>query len=168
MAIEVECRCGTRISVPDHFAGKVGKCKACGERLVIPEPGLAGLVDVISDDDVRRAMEGIRLDAGDDQSTSSPAEVAPTPGPYFYRMVQLAPTVMASDQHADRGSAAVYLERIVNKQALDGWEFQRIDAFLVEQPTGCLAALFGMKPDRIQLGVTQLVFRGLAPSTAGR
>ena len=38
MPIDVSCSCGKSFSVPDHFAGKSGKCKACGARLVIPEP----------------------------------------------------------------------------------------------------------------------------------
>jgi hypothetical protein len=39
MAIEVTCSCGSRISVEDRFAGKSGKCRKCGERLVIPSQG---------------------------------------------------------------------------------------------------------------------------------
>jgi hypothetical protein len=38
MPIDVICSCGRRMSVPDHFAGKSGKCKGCGARLTIPRP----------------------------------------------------------------------------------------------------------------------------------
>lgn len=36
MPITVACQCGKSIEVPDAFAGRTGKCKACGSRLDIP------------------------------------------------------------------------------------------------------------------------------------
>ncbi len=38
MPIDVSCPCGSIISVGDHFAGKSGRCRRCGKRLVIPYP----------------------------------------------------------------------------------------------------------------------------------
>jgi hypothetical protein len=37
MPIQVGCACGKWISVPDQFAGKTGKCKACGAPIAIPQ-----------------------------------------------------------------------------------------------------------------------------------
>jgi len=36
MVISLECTCGQRFNVPDHLAGKKGRCPACGEQLEIP------------------------------------------------------------------------------------------------------------------------------------
>ncbi len=36
MPIDVTCTCGKSFGVPDHFAGKSGRCKACGARLIVP------------------------------------------------------------------------------------------------------------------------------------
>ncbi len=38
MAIEFSCQCGKRIKVADKFAGRQGKCPACGVVLTIPAP----------------------------------------------------------------------------------------------------------------------------------
>ena len=52
--IRVTCKCGKSIEVPDQFAGKTGKCKACGTAVLVPfvsepEPVFAALA---GDDDV--------------------------------------------------------------------------------------------------------------------
>lgn len=36
MSIEVTCECGKRFSVGDQFAGKRGRCKACGRVVTVP------------------------------------------------------------------------------------------------------------------------------------
>jgi hypothetical protein len=36
MSIEVSCECGKRFSVGDNFAGKRGRCKACGRIVTVP------------------------------------------------------------------------------------------------------------------------------------
>jgi hypothetical protein len=36
MSIEVSCECGKRFSVGDQFAGKRGRCKACGRTVTVP------------------------------------------------------------------------------------------------------------------------------------
>lgn len=38
MSISVACTCGKKLSVKDEFAGKRGKCPACGAMLTIPQP----------------------------------------------------------------------------------------------------------------------------------
>jgi hypothetical protein len=42
--IEVICPCGRVFTLPDHVAGRSGKCKNCGARLVIP-----GRVEAVGD-----------------------------------------------------------------------------------------------------------------------
>jgi hypothetical protein len=39
MAIEFSCQCGKQIKVADKFAGRSGKCPACGSVITIPDPG---------------------------------------------------------------------------------------------------------------------------------
>jgi hypothetical protein len=36
MSIEVSCECGKRFSVGDQYAGKRGRCKACGRMVTVP------------------------------------------------------------------------------------------------------------------------------------
>lgn len=37
MSIDVQCRCGKTLKVPDAMAGKRGRCKACGATLIVPD-----------------------------------------------------------------------------------------------------------------------------------
>jgi RsiW-degrading membrane proteinase PrsW (M82 family) len=36
MAIRFDCECGKKLSAPDHYAGREGKCSHCGKKFVIP------------------------------------------------------------------------------------------------------------------------------------
>src|SRR5690349_22627501 len=36
MAIRFNCECGKKLSAPDFYAGREGKCNHCGKRFVIP------------------------------------------------------------------------------------------------------------------------------------
>src|SRR5438105_3322003 len=36
--IEFACSCGKRFSVPDNFAGRTARCKACGSNVTVPQP----------------------------------------------------------------------------------------------------------------------------------
>jgi hypothetical protein len=38
MPIKVVCQCGARLKVDDNFAGRTGKCPACGDSIIVPEP----------------------------------------------------------------------------------------------------------------------------------
>ncbi len=38
MAIKFKCSCGHILSVPDHFAGKNGKCPKCQQQVRVPKP----------------------------------------------------------------------------------------------------------------------------------
>lgn len=60
---------------------------------------------------------------------------------YEYRMVQIPPSITV--KQAIGNEAAYYLQRIVNDQANQGWEFIRVDTIGVHTPPGCLAGLFG-------------------------
>ena len=63
--------------------------------------------------------------------------------PYQYNMIQIPPNI--SVRGGGRGQeAAQYLENVVNEQAVEGWEFYRVDNIGVEVPAGCLA-IFGQK-----------------------
>jgi hypothetical protein len=71
----------------------------------------------------------------------------PKPREYAYRMAQLAPTISASSPIEQGNEAAKYLQKVVSENAVNGWEFFRVDSFGVLVPPGCLAALFGGKPE---------------------
>lgn len=44
MAIKLQCSCGHAMSVPDHFAGKTGKCPKCQKGVKVPMAGGAATV----------------------------------------------------------------------------------------------------------------------------
>ena len=54
MAIQFKCPQGHKLSAADSKAGKSGKCPACGEAFVIPDPGSGGRLSDsgVSDSDV--------------------------------------------------------------------------------------------------------------------
>ena len=56
---------------------------------------------------------------------------------YEYKMIQVPPNVIATQKRTGN-EAANYLESIVNQQAGEGWEFQRVDTLGVAVPQGCL------------------------------
>ena len=68
------------------------------------------------------------------------------PRQWRYRMVQI-PTHIGVNKHTStRGSAAGYLEEVVEQYAEQGWEFYRSDEIGVRINPGWLAALFGGQP----------------------
>lgn len=58
--------------------------------------------------------------------------------PYQYRMIQIPPSVMVGAGKGKGDEAARYLEEITNREAGEGWEFQRVDTMTVLEPPGCL------------------------------
>ena len=62
---------------------------------------------------------------------------------YEYRMVQIPPNITVKQKEAKGNEAAFYLQRIVNEQARQGWEFVRVDTIGVQTQPGCLGALLG-------------------------
>lgn len=66
---------------------------------------------------------------------------------YEYQMVQVPPNISVDARKHKGNEAAVYLQRVVDTHAQDGWEFHRVDSIGVQTTAGCLAALFGKKAE---------------------
>lgn len=64
---------------------------------------------------------------------------------YEYKMVQIPPNVAVEMKKHKGNEAAAYLEKVVNQQGAEGWEFYRVDPIGVSLQPGCLAALLGQK-----------------------
>ena len=62
---------------------------------------------------------------------------------YEYNMVQMPPNVYTNSSTGD--DAAIHLKSVVDKHAINGWEFYRVDTVGVHVNPGCLAQLFGQK-----------------------
>ncbi|TNL11462.1 DUF4177 domain-containing protein [Kosakonia cowanii] len=56
---------------------------------------------------------------------------------YTYKMVQVPPNISVKAKDNKNGIAAAYLQEVVNTQAVDGWEFQRVDTIGIEERAGC-------------------------------
>ena len=57
--------------------------------------------------------------------TLSAREIVRPPQSFDYKMVKISPTVFV--KHARGNEAALHLERVVNDEAREGWEFFRIE-----------------------------------------
>ncbi len=66
---------------------------------------------------------------------------------FQYKMIQIPQdvTVKMKDQRGNK--VAVYLESIANSEAVNGWEFYRVDEVGVLARLGCLGVLFGRKAE---------------------
>ena len=64
---------------------------------------------------------------------------------YYYKMVQVPPTIEVKAKKHKGNEAAVYLQTIANEEAEEGWEFYRIDTIGVQVTLGFFAALLGKK-----------------------
>lgn len=64
---------------------------------------------------------------------------------YYYKMVQVPPTIEVKASKHRGNEAAVYLQSIANEEAEEGWEFYRIDSIGVQVKAGCFDALMGKK-----------------------
>lgn len=81
--IEFDCpSCGTPIRARDDLAGRAGKCRSCGQRLVVPGPPAATLADD-GDDVYQKAATGARAgaDAVSDEHAAAAGVVAAPAGP---------------------------------------------------------------------------------------
>ena len=67
-----------------------------------------------------------------------PEDSLPSPRVYEYKMVQIPPNIVVERKRSESSAAALYLEKIVNEYAAQGWEFHRIDSIGVELNAGCL------------------------------
>jgi hypothetical protein len=64
---------------------------------------------------------------------------------YEYKMVQVPPTIQVRERDLKGSEAASYLASVVTKEAVQGFEFYRVDEIGVQVQPGCLAALFGAR-----------------------
>ena len=66
---------------------------------------------------------------------------------YTYKMLQIPPNISIESKGRKGNEAARYLQDVVNIEAENGWEFQRIDPIGVDVRPGCFASLFGSKAE---------------------
>jgi GYF domain 2 len=113
---------------------------------------MAALGELIPTDEVRCGLDGrwhaarlvqgfrfgstVRAPGGDQVRQDAPRATK-----FAYKMVQIPPTIQIEKTTPKETAAAVYLERLVNEHAGDGWEFYRIDTIGVRVNPGCLGAL---------------------------
>jgi hypothetical protein len=64
---------------------------------------------------------------------------------YEYNMVQIASDLTVSANARQGNEAADYMQQVVNEEAIDEWEFYRVDSISVEVQPGCIASLIGLK-----------------------
>ncbi len=64
---------------------------------------------------------------------------------YEYKMIQVPPNIVVKEKEHKGNEAAYYLQSLVNEQAVEGWEFYRINTVGVVISAGCLATLFGAR-----------------------
>ena len=79
---------------------------------------------------------------------------------YEYKMVQIPRDLSAKVGEGDN-LAANMLQRIVDQNAIDGWEFYRIDNLTILEKPGCLGSLMGQKEIFSSVGVVS--FRRVKP-----
>jgi hypothetical protein len=176
VSITFACPCGKKVRARASSAGRSFDCPSCGMGLEVPLPSAIEL--------------GIRLDPSDpflipsssapgDHFVMSPQPVASVPAtesieppspsfepikvkpaPYLYKMIQMAQSIEVQEGKSHRRVAADYLENIVNKMAVDGWEFYRIDSIGITVAPGCLGSLFNQSPRHVSYYVA--TFRRLS------
>lgn len=71
--IELQCKCGKKLKVPDEAAGKRGKCPTCGSLFAIPSPSAAAKAQ-------NRAPAPQRAAQDDFFSDLPPVQTGPAPG----------------------------------------------------------------------------------------
>lgn len=68
---------------------------------------------------------------------------------FSYKMVPMPPDLWTkvNATHTEAGkTASAGLQSVVDKHAVDGWEFFRIDEFHTSSPHGCLGIMLPMEP----------------------
>jgi len=75
---------------------------------------------------------------------------------YEYRCVA-APTDLIIRKDSEVGKAVEGFGTLINKNAVNGWEFYSMEQITCTKPAGCLAAIFGKKNETTY--VNMLVFR---------
>ena len=136
MPIEVVCDCGKRFQARDEYAGRRGLCPACKRQFDIPIP-----VDLFPASSIVSPTYS---------EPEDPRTVLPL---FIYKMAQIPPDIEVAQRDQIGQKAAVYLERIVNGQAREGWEFYRVDPIGVQIPPGCLSVFFGATTQKMEFYV---------------
>ncbi len=74
MSIEVSCECGKRFRVGDQFAGKRGRCKACGRTVTVPAAAEAPAQPLeLADEPIREAKVAVQPQAANTRGPALPA-----------------------------------------------------------------------------------------------
>lgn len=122
---------------------------------------MAAVGELIPSDEVQNGPDGVwhpaskipELHFGSTTRQAKPAKQSVTPLiRYVYKMVQIPPQItfhQDEDEPLKGNEAAVYLEGVVNKYALEGWEFFRVDTVGVKVMPGCLGLLLGKREETI-------------------
>lgn len=71
---------------------------------------------------------------------------------YEYKMVQIPRTIQVTAKTQETALANL-MQELVNRHAVGGWEFYRVDSLSVMVPPGCLGALGGARETYTQYSV---------------
>lgn len=63
---------------------------------------------------------------------------------YEYKMVQISSGLIVSAKARNGNEAADYMQQVIDKEAVEDWEFYRVDSISVEEKPGCIASLIGL------------------------
>ncbi|MGD0461995.1 MAG: hypothetical protein ABSB74_05870 [Tepidisphaeraceae bacterium] len=73
MSIEVSCECGKRFSVGDQYAGKRGRCKACGRVVTVPAAEPPEYTHELADDPIPEAKVAVPTESMNARGPALPA-----------------------------------------------------------------------------------------------
>ncbi|MGD0541417.1 MAG: hypothetical protein ABSB33_07860 [Tepidisphaeraceae bacterium] len=74
MSIEVSCECGKRFTVGDQYAGKRGRCKACGRTVTVPATAESpAYPHELADDPIPEAKVAVQPEAANTRGPALPA-----------------------------------------------------------------------------------------------
>ena len=97
-------------------------------------------------------LGGVRKFEGGEMPTPD-HQPPPSNHPFEYKMIQVPSTLSISADESVKGKASSYLQQVVAENAVDGWEFFRVDAFYIQINPGCLMVLFGFGPQTVARNV---------------
>jgi hypothetical protein len=73
MSIEVFCECGKRFTVGDQYAGKRGRCKACGKTVTVPAVQTPTYPHDLADDPIPEAKVAVKTETANTRGPALPA-----------------------------------------------------------------------------------------------
>lgn len=141
--IRFDCECGHTIAAKEDAAGGRGKCPNCGRFVTIPASSVA-----------------YTLPSREQSKTRDVASMG-----FAYKMVPLPPVVDPARDRPLARQAAEGLQETVEKHAVGGWEFFRVDTVEVEVQPGCLGVLLAQGPRLVNYQV--VTFRRPHVATSG-